>query len=732
MSQHQTMEEVSLEHLLNRYNLIVPEIQREYVWGNNPHKILTTFFEDIREAKTKSLFEDTVSLKTKAFLQKLMPTAAADIQENLRSLLENNSRQDHFMNIGFLYSYKPNYNVFNDTFEDINLIDGQQRITTLFLLLFHFAVKENRKINFIDFLRYDKEAGQLAFDYRVRSLTHNFLVDLLAKITSAADIAGIKEKSWFLSNYHDDPTISAMVSGLTLMESSFRNDNGKYYDFLKTQIRFWHFRAEETFQGEELYITMNSRGQQLADNESVRGKLFDPVKLKNQGHNELYWSERWEIWQDFFWRHRNKQRSRSNADGGFNEFLRWVQIIRMVEMQQSIADDDNEEAVDKKKILDVMHWPAESQHNVAYLDMVEIDLFFRAVQYLFEELPKELTPIKKLYKQYDHFDLISDSWIKPEKALALIDLYRLLPALYYVKRIIAENKFKNAHQIFRIIRFFHNSAVDVNLGKSIGPQSLQALLLILRMRTADDVITLHGVKALTIINKEEKLKLGLLKVSDVRNQLEDMFWMAEDMPDHKGSILFLIDWAVEETKSFEFKRFKKMVLRYRELRDKEDLVRADLLITRCYELDEGRAKWKWDYFKTPDFLHFAYTFYKWRSGVLADFLEDKEKTFLNQYKDLASLMAESGLKRQIYIYYLLSKWVMSNRHNEWNWNNGNNFAKLYSWEIEDKLKKNFNTENFIQMYNQARAVNMRRVIWVQRSRGIGVKKFERLLEWASK
>jgi len=32
MSQHQTMEEVSLEQLLNRYNLIVPEIQREYVW----------------------------------------------------------------------------------------------------------------------------------------------------------------------------------------------------------------------------------------------------------------------------------------------------------------------------------------------------------------------------------------------------------------------------------------------------------------------------------------------------------------------------------------------------------------------------------------------------------------------------------------------------------------------------------------------------------------------------
>jgi len=41
------MEEVSVEQLISNYNLVVPEIQREYVWGLNTHGILETFISDI-------------------------------------------------------------------------------------------------------------------------------------------------------------------------------------------------------------------------------------------------------------------------------------------------------------------------------------------------------------------------------------------------------------------------------------------------------------------------------------------------------------------------------------------------------------------------------------------------------------------------------------------------------------------------------------------------------------
>jgi uncharacterized protein with ParB-like and HNH nuclease domain len=731
MSQHQTMEEVSVEMLLNRYNLIVPEIQREYVWGKNPNNILTTFFEDLTEAISESRDGNIISAKTKVFIEQMMLKADIEVRGNLELMLNKAEWPNAHLNIGFLYSYKPNYNFSSDTYEDINLIDGQQRITTLFLLLFYFSIIESRKVDFENFFRFDPGIGQLAFDYRVRSLTHSFLIDMVAKINKVEDIVLLKEKNWFLSNYHDDPTIEAIVSGFTYMQKAFPVNGPKYYDFLKSQVRFWHFRTEETFQGEELYITMNSRGQQLADNENIRGKLFEPANIKATGDSELYWSERWEIWQDFFWRHRNKQKSRSNADAGFNEFLRWIQIITMVDKQQMISDDDNEDAPDKKDILKVMQWPADSQYDTGFLNLKEIDLFYNAVKYLFEDFSKDLIPIKKQYKLYTHFDLLSMVWIKPDKPIIQIDLYRLLPVIFFLKKCFAEKKRLDTHNLFRLIRFFNNTARDENVGKSAGPQAIQALILVKRLKVTDDLLHIYGYKARTIINNEEHLKLGLLKGSDVRTQLEDLFWMAEDMEYHRGSIAFLINWTLTETKGvFQFKIFKKMVLKYKQLIDNEDKIRGDLLITRCYQVENERAKWRIDFYKSSDFLQFAMGWYKVRTTILEEFLQDYEKIFLTQYANLDALKAESGLKKQIYIYYLLSKLIMPQRHHEWHWDNGRNFGKLSSWEIEDKLRNFFTTENFVQQYKVSFVLNKRKIIWLQTSNGIGPKKFEKLLEWS--
>ena len=107
-NQKSFLKEENLLTLLSQNNFIIPEIQREYVWGNN-EKVITKF---LKELKTK-------------------------IGNSCEccNLPSENSR----INIGFLYSYKPEYvKVQNDRFLDENLIDGQQRFTTLFLLTFFF------------------------------------------------------------------------------------------------------------------------------------------------------------------------------------------------------------------------------------------------------------------------------------------------------------------------------------------------------------------------------------------------------------------------------------------------------------------------------------------------------------------------------------------------------------------------------------------------------------------
>ena len=122
------LKEENLLTLLSQNNFIIPEIQREYVWGNNEvviKKFLTSLKDKIGEACS----------------------------------ICNLPNETQKINIGFLYSYKPDYvKVQNDRFLDENLIDGQQRFTTLFLMLFYFALKEERKNEFLSLIRFEDDS----------------------------------------------------------------------------------------------------------------------------------------------------------------------------------------------------------------------------------------------------------------------------------------------------------------------------------------------------------------------------------------------------------------------------------------------------------------------------------------------------------------------------------------------------------------------------------------------
>ena len=109
----------TIQELLESEYLVVPEIQREYVWGR---------FKGITEQFIDSL-------------------------------------RDKNTNVGFLYSYS----FHNQKY----IIDGQQRFTTLVLMLYYAAQTQNRDNDFRSLLKVD--TPNLSFAYRVRSNTEQFL-----------------------------------------------------------------------------------------------------------------------------------------------------------------------------------------------------------------------------------------------------------------------------------------------------------------------------------------------------------------------------------------------------------------------------------------------------------------------------------------------------------------------------------------------------------------------------
>lgn len=88
-----------------------------------------------------------------------------------------------------------------------------------------------------------------------------------------------------------DISISSMIALLNyLADIKF---DVKYDDILN--IEFWYYPIDETSLGEDLYITMNSRGKTLDNAEKLKPLLFEKSRkeLKN-------WGKIWDDWEDFF------------------------------------------------------------------------------------------------------------------------------------------------------------------------------------------------------------------------------------------------------------------------------------------------------------------------------------------------------------------------------------------------------------------------------------------------
>lgn len=229
------MIEKNIKELLGNY-MVVPEIQREYVWGSNKN-IVNQFIDSLKENKD--------------------------------------------INVGFLYSYS------NGNQEYI--IDGQQRLTTLVLCLYYASLKQEMYDDFITLLKVNR--SNMSFTYRVRSNTEEFMQNLFnSRLYKEKEI---KDSKWYHACYDSDISISSMIDLLNyLADIKF---DVKYDDILN--IEFWYYPIDETSLGEDLYITMNSRGKTLDNAEKLKPLLFKKSRKESCHKN---WGKIWDNWEDFF------------------------------------------------------------------------------------------------------------------------------------------------------------------------------------------------------------------------------------------------------------------------------------------------------------------------------------------------------------------------------------------------------------------------------------------------
>ena len=92
----------------------------------------------------------------------------------------------------------------NQENETITPLDGQQRLTTLWLLHWYLAMR-------LEFIQNDENVKKtlLRFSYETRVSSSDFCESLCNE--SISSVYEIEEKTWFYSNYKNEPTISAML-----------------------------------------------------------------------------------------------------------------------------------------------------------------------------------------------------------------------------------------------------------------------------------------------------------------------------------------------------------------------------------------------------------------------------------------------------------------------------------------------------------------------------------------
>lgn len=459
--------------------IIIPDLQRDYCWGDSP--------------------------LVKNFVESLL---ALDREQPIT--------------LGLIYGYVDTSLIA----EHLQLCDGQQRLTTIFLLLglLYRATgdTEIRKHLISEFELHDDDREPYLL-YAIRESSVYFLADLTyyyylgnGEIDRAKEI---RNQPWYLESYDHDPSIASMIKALAAMEEiigSYSGDLNGFASFLLDKVEFLYVDMNNRRDGEETFVVINTTGEPLTTNENLKPKVIRANRHITDA------ALRWEDMEQWFWVNRNRSaKPEHTADEGFSQF---VKVLRLM---QSRSDGDYISIRDNMDKIPVEEIP-------------------------FEIIWDTFLAYKRLYSLADKFEKRYDEAPDYAKGYTENTLFTLLPAVRYIMRFPESCD----EDVLRVFHIFRNNAryrnTDVNRADNIAP-AYRAMANIEAMPTAAP----EDVFKSTYMPTEEKDKFfQLLRWMADGNSaecdpIEQIMARAESHPIFRGRISLLLDWAGGDLASFE-------------------------------------------------------------------------------------------------------------------------------------------------------------------------------------
>lgn len=498
------------ELFLNRYveRILIPEIQRDYVWGKEQVEGLFDTLMDSFKSYNNAI---PISLNTED----------NELQNEFNLFLK---KRNHSASVGFIYAYHD-----SDYPGRYYLIDGQQRITTIILLLITLASgNDELRERFEQTYMHERH---IKLDYKVRQAAHDFFNNFINHILTGN--TDIQQQRWYYSFYKSDVTIRHILDNHDTISKYLNTHNvdaSGLYDYIEYYTEMWYFDTNISEQGEELYIYMNARGEQVQANENIKADLLGRLTTIEEKDN---YGKEWEEWQDFFWKNKG---GNPNADKGFNEFLACISgIQKLFENNEDFYSNKHFEELNGINVKDIM--------PVLKLDIVKKHI--QGLQYLMEN--KET--FKKLYKYSDWVDIsINSIWgiLNKEKTNWFAN-YRdenrgternRMVYMWGVLSYLYKTDLQNAElsEVFRVLRLFYIRFNNFNrsvasLERTVKNFKLNGIYGNPQNESWPLAAFDNGELQLTT-EEENAKKQVLIKLEneELRRSVEELIWEIEDHP----------------------------------------------------------------------------------------------------------------------------------------------------------------------------------------------------------
>ena len=251
----------------NNYTICIPRIQRDYAQGREEPEV-------------------------------------AQIRKTFINAIFDSLRNKNELDINFIYGNVDS----KDEEKEFIPIDGQQRLTTLFLLHWYFATWAGALDDSCK-----ETLGR--FRYETRFITGEFCnrlvfdvnVDLKNLDGKLSDV--IKDYYWFFSTFYLDATIKAMLVMLDEIHEIVKamDDNSVVDDFFELLISdecpvtFLFLNIEDIGLTDEIYIKMNARGKALTRFENFKAQLTAYLSGYDEDFSQRFIGKINGEWSQFFW-----------------------------------------------------------------------------------------------------------------------------------------------------------------------------------------------------------------------------------------------------------------------------------------------------------------------------------------------------------------------------------------------------------------------------------------------